>query len=69
MKKHQKLSLLRKNDFATGLGLSKVISETMLNFISSEVREGEIFMVLGMNDPGKFTRIDDLVNHNVAESL
>ena len=40
-----------------------------MNSISSEVREGEIFAMLGMNGSGNTTLIDTLMNRIVWESL
>ncbi|RWW77721.1 hypothetical protein BHE74_00014089 [Ensete ventricosum] len=75
VKNHQKLSLLCKNclaiDLIVNLKPSKVIYriETLLDFISSEAREGEIFTLLWMNGSGKYTLIGALTNHIVWESL
>ncbi|KAJ8484684.1 hypothetical protein OPV22_017169 [Ensete ventricosum] len=75
VKKHRKLSFLRKNDLAidpaAGLGPPEAISrtKTLLNSISGEAREGEIFAVLGASGSGKSTLIDALANRIVRESL
>lgn len=59
MKKHWKLSLLCKNNLTINLvidlGPLEVISriKSLLNSIIVEVSEGEIFMMLGVNDSGK----------------
>ncbi|XP_074566785.1 ABC transporter G family member 5-like [Curcuma longa] len=72
VKRQQRMSLFRKNRLASdppeteaALGRTK----TLLNSISGEAREGEIFAVLGASGSGKSTLIDALANRIARESL
>ncbi|KAG6466372.1 ABC transporter G family member 5-like [Zingiber officinale] len=72
VKRQQRMSLFRKNRLSSDqpemeaeLGRTK----TLLNSISGEAREGEIFAVLGASGSGKSTLIDALANRIARESL
>ncbi|WOL04743.1 ABC transporter G family member 5-like [Canna indica] len=75
VKRPKKMSLFRKNrlamDPAAGLVPSEAYArtKTLLNSISGEAREGEIFAVLGASGSGKSTLIDALANRIARESL
>ncbi|RZR88804.1 hypothetical protein BHM03_00016439 [Ensete ventricosum] len=75
VKRPRKMSLFRRNRLATdpvaALASPEAFSttKTLLNSISGEAREGEIFAVLGASGSGKSTLIDALANRIVRDSL
>ncbi|WOL14869.1 ABC transporter G family member 5-like [Canna indica] len=75
VKMPQKLSLFRRNHLAMDPAAevpppeSLSRTKTLLDSISGEAREGEIFAVLGASGSGKSTLIDALANRIVRESL
>ncbi|CAL9037193.1 ABC transporter G family member 5-like [Musa acuminata AAA Group] len=75
VKRPRKMSLFRRNRLATdpvaALAPPEAFSrtKTLLNSISGEAREGEIFAVLGASGSGKSTLIDALANRIVRDSL
>ncbi|XP_074561513.1 ABC transporter G family member 5-like [Curcuma longa] len=72
VKRRERMGFLRRNRLA--LDPPETAAEpgrmkTLLNSISGEAREGEIFAVLGASGSGKSTLIDALANRIARESL
>jgi ABC-type multidrug transport system ATPase subunit len=62
-------SLLSRSNEEDSTAITRPHVRTLLDSVSGEAREGELFAILGASGSGKSTLIDALANHIVRESL